>query len=59
MQVFCLKKIFFLLSFIVLNSSVNCYAIEEVELESEKLNLDYFSDVYYGKIENNDNVSPI
>ena len=54
-----MKKILFLLLFIVLNPSVNCYAIEEVELEREKLNLDYLSDVYYGKIENIDKVSPI
>lgn len=38
---------------------MNCSAIEEIKLEKESLSLDYFSDVYYGKIDKSEEVSPI
>lgn len=53
-----MKKILLLIS-IVLASNLNCLAIEEVELEKQRINLDYFSDVYYGKIDKEEQVSPI
>ncbi len=37
----------------------NAQAIEEIVLEKEKSYFDYLSDVYYGKVENVENVSPI
>ena len=52
-----LKKI--LILFILLIFPFNAYAIEEVKLEKESLNLDYFSNVYYGKVEETEKVSPI
>ena len=48
-----LKKI--LILFILLIFPFNAYAIEEVKLEKESLNLDYFSNVYYGKVEETEN----
>jgi len=55
-----LKKL--LLFFLIAASTpLYSFAIEEVELEipEKKLDLDYFSDVYYGRIENDEDVSPI
>ena len=42
-------------------SSLSSFAIDEVKLETpeKSLNLNCLSDVYYGRIENNDDVSPI
>ncbi len=40
-------------------TNINCKAIEEVTLEKEKNGLDYLSDIYYGKIENERDVSPV
>ena len=45
--------------FIVLAYNLNSFAIDEIELEKQEINLDYFSDVYYGKIDNDENISPI
>ena len=52
-----MKKILTLL--ILFFSPIYCFAIEEIKLEKESINLDYLSDVYYGKVENNDEVSPL
>lgn len=38
---------------------LNSFAIEEIQLEKEPINLDYFSDVYYGKIDKDEPISPI
>ncbi len=53
-----MKKIL-LLFLIFFNFCLNCFAIEEISLEKEPMKLDYFSDVYYGKIDKDENVSPI
>lgn len=50
-----MKKV--LIFFIFIFCQLNCFAIEEIKLEKESLN--YFSDVYYGKIDNSKEVSPI
>ena len=52
-----MKKI--LLTISILLIPLSCLAIEEIKLEKESLKLDYFSDVYYGKIEKDEKVSPI
>ncbi len=53
-----MKKIFLLLV-ILFNINV-CLAIEEViELQKDSLNFNYLSDLYYGKVENYDKVSPV
>ena len=53
-----MKKIFLLL--IILLNINTCFAIEEViELQKDNLDLDYLSDLYYGKVENYDKVSPL
>ena len=52
-----MKKI--LLTISILLIPLSCLAIEEIKLEKESLNLDYFSKVYYGKIEKDEKVSPI
>lgn len=52
-----LKKFFVI--FALIFSQINCFAIEEIKLEKESLSLDYFSDVYYGKIDKSEKVSPI
>ena len=51
-----MKKILFLLLLIFSTTSV--YAVEEISLEKESLSLDYISDVYYGKAENQEKISP-
>lgn len=53
-----MKKILLFILFFV-NSSLSCFSIEEIHLEKEPMNLDYFSDVYYGKIDKDEDVSPI
>ena len=40
-------------------SASSCFAIEEITLPKESLNLDYISDVYYGKAENQKDISPV
>ena len=52
-----MKKVLILL--ILFLFPISSLAIEEIKLEKESINVDYFSDVYYGKIENNDEVSPL
>lgn len=51
-----MKKILLLISLILI-TSLNSFAVEEIHLEKEKINLDYFSNVYYGKV--NEDVSPV
>lgn len=51
------KIILFFILFILIE--LNCYAIEEITLPKQSINLDYLSDVYYGKVEDSENVSPI
>ena len=52
-----MKKI--LIALILILLPLNSLAIEEIKLEKESLNLDYLSNVYYGKIEESKEVSPI
>lgn len=52
-----MKKIL-LLILILFNTACVAGAIEEIKLEKQPINLDYFSDVYYGKIEKEE-VSPV
>ena len=52
-----MKKILILLILLLL--PLNSFAVEEIKLEKESLNLDYFSDVYYGKVEKTKDVSPL
>ncbi|MCD7780841.1 MAG: hypothetical protein LUH05_09250, partial [Candidatus Gastranaerophilales bacterium] len=42
-------------------TSVSCLAIEEVNLDlpQKNINLDYFSNIYYGEIDKNEEVSPV
>ena len=51
-----MKKIFILILLIILNFFNCANAIEEIKLEKQNINLDYLSDVYYGKIEKEDEV---
>lgn len=56
-----LKKYIFLI-FIFVSFVLPAFSIEEVVLDHEnnlKLNLDYLSDVYYGRVENKEDVSPV
>lgn len=55
-----IKRIIILLTCFVFSAS-NVFAVEEILLEKEnnKRGIEYFSDVYYGKIEENQDVSPI
>ncbi|MBQ8887046.1 MAG: hypothetical protein IJY61_05025 [Candidatus Gastranaerophilales bacterium] len=52
-----MKKI--LITLILILIPINSFAIEEIKLEKESLNLEYLSNVYYGKIEESKEVSPI
>lgn len=53
-----MKKILLLICLII-TTSLASFAIEAVELEKESINLDYFSDIYYGKVDKEKTVSPI
>ncbi len=50
---------FLLIILIIIFAQLNSLAIEEVNLEKENKGLDYISDVYYGKAENQDSISPV
>ncbi len=54
-------KRFLLLFLILIFSSSASFAIEEIKLEpmQTQMNFNYLSDVYYGKIENTEDVSPV
>lgn len=52
-----LKKI--LISITLLFLPLYAIGIEEVKLEKDSLSPDYFSDIYYGKVDNSESVSPI
>ena len=46
-----MKKILIII-FIMIFSFNSAKAVEEIRLETDKNNLNYLSDVYYGKVEN-------
>lgn len=52
-----MKKI--LIALILFIIPIKVFGVEEIKLEKEPISLDYFSDVYYGKVTNDENVSPI
>lgn len=53
------KKIILILFMLFFFNCRSAKAIEEILLPEEHINLDYISDIYYGKTENQENLSPL